>query len=85
MEDTVEWADVSLELLRLEGVECPLGISISIFIEWCIESSGWLFWRFEVEGYNVFTNSNSLIGATIQDGGKRERSDWIQVVSFIQT
>jgi len=33
MEDTVEWADVSLELLRLEGVECSLGISISIFIE----------------------------------------------------
>ena len=34
---------------------------------------GWLFWSLEVKEYNIF--ANSLMSTTIQDGGKREKSN----------
>ena len=71
MEELAEMTDAPLELLGLGEVKHPLGRLVSISIEYYLDSSRKLFWSFEIVGYNVF--ANSLMGTTIQDGGKRER------------
>ena len=69
MEETLECANNSLELWI---ADLPLGVSISMSIFM-------LFWTIGLKsvlvskGNNVF--ANSLLGATIQDGGTRERSE----------
>ena len=73
MKKLAEMTDAPLELLGLGEVKHPLGRLVSISIEYYLDSSRKLFWSFEIVGCNVFTNS--LMGTTIQDGGKRERSD----------
>lgn len=53
MKDTLECIDNSLKLLGLEGINWLLGIPISTSIDWAIESSSRLLWRFEVKGNNI--------------------------------
>ena len=67
----LECADDSLELLVLGNADLPLGVSISMSMSFSL----WIFGVlkvFRTIGNNVFTNS--LLGATIQDGGMSERS-----------
>jgi len=68
-----------MKLLKLGEVECSLGKSVSIYIEYCLENSSWLFWGFEIVEYNLFPNS--LIDTTIQDSSKRKRSNNITLYS----
>ena len=70
-----ECIEDSLELLLLKKTNLPLRISMSISISMLKE-----FWVFKEDGKclvvlrnNIFTNS--LINTTIQDSGKRERSN----------
>ena len=77
MDEMLECADNSLEMLVLFETDLLLGVSISISI---------LLWlkvvvnveSLELKGHNVF--AKSLLGATIQDGGTRERSDVCSLV-----
>ena len=73
MKEVVELIKVPLELLVLRKDNHPLDSSISISIEYCLEREIWLVWGLSVKRYNVF--ANFLIGTTIQDGGKKERSN----------
>ena len=73
MEDTSECVDNTLELLTLEKANLFLGVSMSIFLFEMFRTIGLTMVSLDTEGFSVFTNS--LMGATIQDGGKRERSD----------
>ena len=72
MDNTSEWAEGSLEVLGLNKIEWHLGFSMSISI-WLVEQEIIQeTWMLEDEKENLF--ANSLLGATIQDGGIRERS-----------
>ena len=71
----LEEIDELLELALLEKADLPLILSQSMFMSilegiWAIEK--WVVLAEELEKC-IF--ANSLTGATIQDGGKRERSD----------
>jgi len=72
MNETLEYTNDFLETLALFETDISLGMSISISI---------LLWlkvivdikSLELKGHNVF--AKSLLDATIQDGGTRERSN----------
>ena len=78
MEEMLECVDDSLELLVLGLADWPLGVSMSISIA-LLRCA----WGFEVKliskGNCVL--ASSLLGATILDGGKRERGDDTLVTS----
>ena len=63
----------SLELLRLAEVNLPLCISVSISIGIVVDGILELLGMSVVKGNNLF--AKSLLGAIMQDGGMRERSD----------
>jgi len=73
MEDTSECVNNALELLTLEEADLPLGVSMSISIFEMSRTVGLTIVSLDTEEFSVFTNS--LMDTTIQDGGKRERSD----------
>ena len=74
MEDTSECVNNALELLTLKEADLPLlGVSMSIFIFEMSRTVGLTIVSLDVEGFSVF--ANSLRGTTIQDSGKRKRSD----------
>ena len=74
MEDISECVNNALELLILKEADLLLlGISMSIFIIEMSRTVGLNIVSLDIEGFSVF--ANSLRGTTIQDGGKRERSD----------
>jgi len=75
MKDVLEWVDDSLELFLLEVPDLPLGVLMSIFMFEEFRTDGV---SKESVGNNVF--ANSLIGALIQDGGKRERSNDVVLI-----
>ena len=58
--------------MRLRKTVHSLVKLVFISIEYCLDNSWKLLWSLEKVGCNVFTSS--LIGTTIQDGSKRERS-----------
>jgi len=62
----------ALELLALELTDQPLGMSISISTAMLLQSACGLQSKLKSNGKYVF--AKSLLGATIQDGGIRERS-----------
>ena len=72
MDEMLECANISLEILALDKANLPLGVSIFIFI---------LLWLkvmvaievLKLKGNNIF--ANSLLDTTIQDGGTRKRSN----------
>ena len=75
IDDALESINDSLELILLEEADLSLMMSISMFIS--IVDGKQAICKdcmvvVEVEN-NVFTNS--LMGTTIQDGGKKERSN----------
>jgi len=74
MDKVLECIDDSLELLELANIDWPLGELTSMSICWlfALVISCKLLWGFIMKGNNVF--ASTLLGATIQDGGKRERS-----------
>ena len=72
MEETLECVDDFLELLALALTVLPLGLFISMFMFMLLLVIG-LESILISKGNNVF--ASSLLGATIQDGGMRERSN----------
>ena len=57
----------------LEEADLSLGVSMSMSMFELSRTIGLIVVSLHAAGFNVF--AKSLIGATIQDGGKRERSD----------
>jgi len=80
MEKPSEMTDTSLELLGLREIKHSLRKTVSISIGYHLDSSRRLFWSLKIVYSNVF--GNLLIGTTIQDGNKRERST---IVTFYHT
>ena len=72
IEDALESTDDSLDEFALAMADLPLGAPICISSETPLESAGLDM----AEGIvKEFIFAISLLGATIQDGGMRERSD----------
>ena len=66
---------VYLELLGLGKAEQPLGISVLISIAEYLDIF-WKLYQISKKEFNIF--ANSIKSTTIQDGGKRERSNaWV--------
>ena len=78
MKETAKLTNISIKLSKLREVECSLGKSVSIFIEYCLENFSWLFWGFEIVECNLF--SNSLMGTTIQDSRNITLYSWITFI-----
>ena len=72
MEDTSKCADDAPKLLMLEEADLPLGVSMSMFMSEVFPTIRLTKVSLSVLGFNVF--ATSLMGTTMQDGGKRERS-----------
>ena len=77
-----EWVKDSLELTLLEKADLPLIMLVLTFM--FIVNDNWAIGKgckvVKVVENNVFTNS--LIGITIQDSGKREISDVVSLPLF---
>jgi len=77
MDDTLDSTEDSLDELVLETTDLPLGASIGTSSELALDFTGLDMAEVEVK---MFEFTISLLGATIQDGGMRERSNIIQVL-----
>ena len=73
----LECVEDSLELLELVTNDLPLDISTSISIGTVVDRVIELFWILVVKRNNI--SANSLLSATIQDGGIRERNMMIDM------
>ena len=81
MDKTLKYIDDFLELLVLDTLDWSFGVSISMFVFILLWASG-LNSRLFLNKENIF--ANSLLGATIQDGGIRERSNSYYWLSELQ-
>jgi len=82
IKELVEITNTPLELLGLREIKCFLEESVSISIEFTLDSASLLFLFFlEVVRYNLFTNS--LMGAIIQDSSKKERSNDVTFIILL--
>jgi len=77
MDDTLDSTEDSLDELVLETIDLPLGAPIGTSSEPALDFTGLDMAEVEVK---MFEFAISLLGATIQDGGMRERSNIIQVL-----
>jgi len=80
MDDALESTEVSLELLVLEDNDWPLGVLTSISIRISIESSYEILQEFKSKENNLFIEI--LLGATIWDDSKKERSNYWDMINY---
>ena len=80
MDDALESTEVSLELLVLEDNDWPLGVLTSISIRISIESSYEILQEFKSKENNLFIEI--LLGATIWDDSKKERSNYWDMMNY---
>jgi len=80
MDDALESTEVSLELLVLEDNDWPLGVLTSISIRISIESSYEILQEFKSKENNLFIEI--LLGATIWDDSKKERSNYWVMMNY---
>ena len=80
MDDALESTEVSLELLVLEDNDWPLGVLTSISIRISIESSYEILQEFKSKENNLFIEI--LLGATIWDDSKKERSNYWNMMNY---